>query len=139
MLKPIDLFLLLYLINQSINEGVNFELACTNIYYASKKDCSVAPWSNNHRCCYINYEYNGKKEGECGWVYDSEVFCSADYKEFEGFVFPVPVGYDHVLKTIYGDYITYKLSFYVTNLDYLNNLILELKKLRYVKEVNREE
>ena len=72
MLKPINLFLLLYLINQSINEGVNFELACTNIYYASKKDCSVAPWSNNRRCCYINYEYNGKKEGECGWVYDSE-------------------------------------------------------------------
>lgn len=40
-------------------------------------------------------------------VYHAESFKSVVYKEFEGFEFPVPVGYDHVLKTIYGDYMSF--------------------------------
>ena len=40
-------------------------------------------------------------------VYRSEAFQSVVYKKFEGFVFPVPVGYDHILSTAYGDYMTF--------------------------------
>lgn len=40
-------------------------------------------------------------------VYQAESFKSVVYKEFEGFEFPVPVGYEHVLKTIYGDYMSF--------------------------------
>lgn len=40
-------------------------------------------------------------------VYKSEAFASAEYRKFEGFNFPVPIGYDHILKTAYGDYMTF--------------------------------
>ena len=44
---------------------------------------------------YINWNHK---------VYQREWFESAEYAAFEGFGVPVPVGYDFVLKTIYGDY-----------------------------------
>ena len=68
----LNFFLLLYLINLSINQGLNYTLACENIYIASEKDCSVAPWYDNYRCCFINYNENGEKKGECVYVEDSE-------------------------------------------------------------------
>ncbi len=37
-------------------------------------------------------------------VYKASAFKSSELKDFEGFQFPVPVGYDHILKTAYGDY-----------------------------------
>ena len=40
-------------------------------------------------------------------VYKASAFESAEIKLFEGFEFPVPVGYDHILKTAYGDYMTF--------------------------------
>ena len=67
MLTQINFFLLLYLISYILNQSIDYESACKNIYIASKKDCSVAPWNNNYRCCYI--KYNGG--GECDYIYDS--------------------------------------------------------------------
>lgn len=40
-------------------------------------------------------------------VYQVDAFRSVVYKEFEGFELPVPVGYDHILKTLYGDYMQF--------------------------------
>ncbi len=40
-------------------------------------------------------------------VYKAEAFSSVEYKLFEGVEFPVPVGYDHILTTAYGDYMKY--------------------------------
>lgn len=40
-------------------------------------------------------------------VYNSEAFASAEMKKFEGYDFPVPCGYDHILSTAYGDYMKF--------------------------------
>ena len=40
-------------------------------------------------------------------VYHASSFQSFEYKQFEGFEFPVPVGYDHILSTAYGNYMTF--------------------------------
>lgn len=40
-------------------------------------------------------------------VYDSAAFKKAELKSFEGFEFPVPCGYDHILRTAYGDYMKF--------------------------------
>lgn len=40
-------------------------------------------------------------------VYKGESFSSVEYKLFEGIELPVPVGYDHILKTTYGDYMKF--------------------------------
>lgn len=37
-------------------------------------------------------------------VFPIEDFNAVSYRSFEGFELPVPVGYDNILKTIYGDY-----------------------------------
>ena len=65
MLTIIDFFLLLYMIKISFSQELDYELACTNIYYTSKKDCTVAPWHDNYRCCYVTYDINEEKVGEC--------------------------------------------------------------------------
>ena len=44
---------------------------------------------------YINWNHK---------VYRREWFEDVEYAAFEGFGVPVPVGYDSVLKIIYGDY-----------------------------------
>ena len=36
--------------------------------------------------------------------YPKEIFASAVYKEFEGVLLPLPVGYDTYLKMAFGDY-----------------------------------
>ena len=41
----------------------------------------------------------GKREINLKSSYKSQIFC-----EFEGFLFPIPVGYDDYLKSLYGDY-----------------------------------
>lgn len=46
---------------------------------------------------YINWNHK---------IYQKEWFEEVDYAAFEGFGVPVPVGFDSVLKTIYGDYHT---------------------------------
>ena len=54
--------------------------------------------SNNKLVMYMDYiNWNHK-------VYESSWFAEADYFPFEGFGVPVPVGYDSILKLIYGDY-----------------------------------
>ena len=40
-------------------------------------------------------------------VYDSAAFKKAEMRLFEGFEFPVPCGYDHILSTAYGDYMKF--------------------------------
>ena len=40
-------------------------------------------------------------------VYRSDAFQSTVYKSFEGFEFPVPIGYDHILRTLYGEYMSF--------------------------------
>ena len=40
MLTQINFFLLLYLISYILNQSIDYESACKNIYIASKKDCS---------------------------------------------------------------------------------------------------
>ena len=37
-------------------------------------------------------------------VFSIEDFSETSYHPFEGFLFPVPIGFDRVLRTIYGDY-----------------------------------
>ena len=71
MLTIIDFFLLLYMIKISFTQELDYELACTNIYYTSKKDCTVAPWHDNYRCCYVTYTEGGENKDECAYIYDS--------------------------------------------------------------------
>ena len=61
------------------NQNINYELACTNIYITSQKDCSVAPWEDNKRCCYISYK-GGK---ECIFVNDTKEDLKAKKDEYE--------------------------------------------------------
>ena len=62
---------------------------------------------------YRNIETEYVADMECttypyrSMVYRAEAFKSTVLKEFEGFKFPVPVGYDHILKTLYGDYMSF--------------------------------
>lgn len=37
-------------------------------------------------------------------VFDKSIFATTLYKEFEGRLYPVPVGFDAVLRIVYGDY-----------------------------------
>lgn len=46
-------------------------------------------------CTYYDYKRH---------LYFKEDFKSVVYTDFEGFSFPIPVGYDRILKTTYGDY-----------------------------------
>ena len=69
------------MINLSFQE-FNYTLACINIFYPSKKDCSVAPWEGNKRCCYINYKKDGQSGGECIFVDDTEKALNSMIKEY---------------------------------------------------------
>ena len=40
-------------------------------------------------------------------IFDAEDFASTVFHDFEGFSVPIPVGYDHVLKVTYGDYMKF--------------------------------
>lgn len=46
---------------------------------------------------YMDYANYGK-------MYKKEWFAETEYKPFEGFLVPVPAGYDEILKQIYGNY-----------------------------------
>lgn len=62
-------------------------------------------------------------------IYKKEWFSEAVQQPFEGFLIPVPVGYDEVLKAIYGDYnVRYRTG---TSHEYP----LYGKQLRYLHEV----
>lgn len=62
-------------------------------------------------------------------IYKKEWFSEAVQQPFEGFLIPVPVGYDEVLKAIYGDYnVRYRTG---TSHEYP----LYGKQLRYMHEV----
>ncbi len=72
MLSIINFFLFLIIIHFSIDQDINYELACTNIFFKSKKDCTVAPWHDNYRCCYVTYNEGGEDKDECAYIYDSK-------------------------------------------------------------------
>ena len=71
--------------NLILNQDINYELACTNIVYPSKKGCTVAPWQENKRCCYISYESGGgdKRTGKCIFVEDTEKALKDKKEDFE--------------------------------------------------------
>lgn len=72
-------FNLIFLIKteEEIIENLNYTSACEYILIVSKKDCSVAPRSNNQRCCYVSWKngeadsYTGKN-GRCYYIEDTK-------------------------------------------------------------------
>ena len=84
MLKTINYIFLLFMICFIYNQDINYEHACTNIYFRSKKDCSVAPWDGNKRCCYISYEASNGRDGECVFLNDTKNDLKAKINEYEG-------------------------------------------------------
>ena len=80
----INFFLFLYLISFIHNQSFNYQQACENIYLASEKDCTVAPWHNDYRCCYITYNENGKNLDGCVYVYDSADSIENKINEYKG-------------------------------------------------------
>ena len=64
------------------NQSINYEEACTKILYSSKKDCSVAPWEDNKRCCYISYIENGVRKGQCIFIEDTKSSMKSTKSEF---------------------------------------------------------
>ena len=83
-MSPIYFFIFLYLITFINNQSINYQLACENIYLASEKDCTVAPWHNDYRCCYITYYENGKNLDGCVYVYDSAESIKNKINEYKG-------------------------------------------------------
>ena len=71
MFQIINFFIFLILIIFSFEQEIDYELACVNIYYKSKKDCNVAPRYDNYRCCYVTYNEDGQDKEECAFIYDS--------------------------------------------------------------------
>lgn len=55
-------------------------------------------------CDYITELCTGPHYMQC--EYPKEDFASAVYKEFEGHMMPIPVGFDDYLKTAFGDYMS---------------------------------
>lgn len=45
--------------------------------------------------------------GYCRDIFPKEDFSETVYHSFEGFELPIPIGFDNVLKTIYGDYMAF--------------------------------
>ena len=82
MLSIINFFLFLIIINFSFDQDINYELACTNIFFKSKKDCTIAPWNNNYRCCYVTYNEGGHKKDECVYIYNSASEMKAKKNQF---------------------------------------------------------
>ena len=76
------IFCLIILINNQIST-INFENACKNIYFTSKKDCTVAPWQDNKRCCYISYKVGEGREGECAFIENSRRALKEKKNEYE--------------------------------------------------------
>ena len=84
MLKLSSIFCILFLAYFVYNQNINYELACTNIYHRSRKDCTVAPRENNKRCCFVSYkDSNGQKGNECAFIYDSKSGMKSKKKEYE--------------------------------------------------------
>ena len=83
-MSSINFFLFLYLISFIYNQSFNYQQACENIYIASEKDCTVAPWHNDYRCCYITYSENGKNLDGCVYVYDSADSIENKINEYKG-------------------------------------------------------
>ena len=69
--------LLLIKTEEEIIESVNYTRACEDIINVSKKDCTVAPRNNDHRCCYVSWE-NGDSDnytlvkGRCSFIKDNK-------------------------------------------------------------------
>ena len=81
-LSTIFILILLYMICFIENQSINYEEACTKILYSSKKDCSVAPWEDNKRCCYISYIENGVRKGQCIFIEDTKSSMKSTKSEF---------------------------------------------------------
>ena len=83
MLAKLHFIFLFFLIFFIHSQNINYEEACKNIYYSSKKDCTVAPWNENRRCCYISYEENGVRNGHCAYLNDTKKYLKATKAEYE--------------------------------------------------------
>jgi lipopolysaccharide cholinephosphotransferase len=58
-----------------------------------------------HRCSLFPFDYSDKVISYDAYiVFDRALFATTLFKEFEGRLYPVPVGYDDVLRIVYGDY-----------------------------------
>ena len=67
-----------------------------------KKFTKIAQSDNNkgYPCCFSAYY----PFDQIHFIYDKKWFDHAVAVDYEGYQFDVPVGYDHVLKTMFGDY-----------------------------------
>ncbi len=89
------------------------------LYMVGKIMLFLAPgWKNRYRMAMLCERKMSKYPiAECEYVtelcvrynymvneYPKEIFASAVYKEFEGHLLPLPVGYDTYLKMAFGDY-----------------------------------
>lgn len=89
------------------------------LYLIGKCMLALAPgWKNRYRmACLCERHMSKYPIRDCDYVtelcvrynymvneYPKEIFASAVYKEFEGHMLPIPVGYDTYLKMAFGDY-----------------------------------
>ena len=77
------IYFLYFMFCLSYSQDINYEEACTNMVFRSKKDCSVAPWEENRRCCYISYNENGVSKGECAFLNDTKSYLKAIKTRYE--------------------------------------------------------
>ena len=84
MLKTINYIFLLFMICFIYNQDFNYEHACTNINATEEKDCFVAPWKDNKRCCYLSYKDSGGDVKECVFVNDTRSDIEAKKNEYKG-------------------------------------------------------
>lgn len=114
MLKKSNIFFLLYMIWLTYGQNINYEEACTNIVIRSQKDCSVAPWEENRRCCYISYNENGNRNGECVFLNDTKSFLKAKKTEYEqSGKTKVKIECNSYNLKIYSDYMKILLFFFI--------------------------
>ena len=89
------------------------------LYFIGKCMLALAPgWKNRYRmACLCERHMSRYPIQDCEYItelcvrynymvneYPKEIFESAVYKEFEGHMMPIPVGYDTYLKMAFGDY-----------------------------------
>ena len=75
-------------------------------YEVNREIHAIASQFNDRETGYLALATTTIYPSKC-LVYPSSVFSSAIMSEFEGFRFPIPIGYDKYLTTCYGDYMKF--------------------------------
>ena len=73
MLRKSSFLFIIFNISFIYCQDINYTKACVNIAIKNnKKDCIVAPWEENKRCCLLSYKENGEEHKECAFYEDNK-------------------------------------------------------------------